>query len=71
MELLDTRFSQLQTYSLYFFDQICMKCFNPCPACLDLFFSLENTEDPDQLASDKANRSGSTMFSTLIENTYD
>ena len=33
------------------------------------FYSFENTVDPDQLASDKTIWSGSTVFSTLIENT--
>ena len=38
---------------------------------LNLNLSLiENTVDPDQLASDKAICSGSTLFSTLIGNTY-
>ena len=36
---------------------------------LNLSFS-ENTVDPDHLASTEAIRSGSTLFSTLIENTY-
>ena len=31
---------------------------------------IENIVDPDQLASDEAIWSGSTMISTLIENTY-
>ena len=35
---------------------------------LDLSFS-ENIVDPDQLASDEAIWSGSTLFSTLFENT--
>ena len=35
---------------------------------LDLSF-FENTVDPDQLASDEASWSGSTLFSTLIEYT--
>ena len=35
---------------------------------MDLFF-FENTVDPDQLASEEAIWSGSTLFSTLIENT--
>ena len=38
--------------------------FNPCPA-VPKFILFENTVDPDQMASDEAIWSGSTLFSTL------
>ena len=41
----------------------------PCPAETVFIFFFENTVGPDQLASDEAISSGSTLFSTLIENT--
>ena len=39
--------------------------FNPCPAEPSFI-----TVDPDQLASDKVSYTGSTLFSTLLEITY-
>ena len=42
---------------------------NTCPA-KPRFILFENTVDSDKLASGEAIRSGSTLFSTLIKNTY-
>ena len=41
---------------------------NPCLSDPGFIFFLKINVDPDQLASDKATWSGSTLFSSLIEN---
>ena len=41
---------------------------NPCPA--DPVYAFANSVDPDQLASEEANRSGSALFAIQYVNLY-
>ena len=43
---------------------------NPCPAELGYTLTFANSEDPDQLASEEANWSGSALFVIQYMNFY-
>ena len=46
------------------------KCFNPCPAEPGYILLLQTSVDPDQLASEEANWSGSALFAIKYVNSY-
>ena len=53
-------------FTIFFLVFFPLYLFEPCPIELG-FILFEDIVDPDQLASDEANLSGSTLFYTLID----
>ena len=47
-----------------------MKTINPCPAEPGYHLPLQTSVDPDQLASEEANWSGSALFAIQFVNLY-